>query len=250
MLKDIQIVILAGGMAKRMGIKKPKALIKIDKNTLLDRTIKQLLKYGAKNFIILYGKHKEIVKHVSRKYKRFDIKFYPDPPFKPGIAPGKGLALRHALKDGAVERKRSIFVFPDDVILDDKYPEILLKAHLIGIKRFNTAITVLFTKGQKYPFGAAKIRNNGIVQGFEEKPIIRIPTNTGIFIAEPEFFDAIEKYIPLNSKIPVEWEKTVFPFLAKKKKIYSCFLPVEMWIPVNTVKELEEVRSRLAQMSK
>jgi NDP-sugar pyrophosphorylase family protein len=244
MLEDIQIVILAGGMAKRMGIKKPKALLELNRETFIDRAIKQPLKYGARNFAILYGAHQDIVEYVDKKYK-LNIKFCPDPPFRNGTSPGKGLALRHALARGIVEKKRSLFIFPDDVIIDNSYPVHLLKAHLKGIKQFGTVVTILFTKGQKYPFGTAKIAKSGVVLSFEEKPIINIPTNTGIFMAEPAFFDAIEKNIPLKSKQPIEWEKVVFPILAKEGKIYSYFIPANMWIPVNTIKELEEARARI-----
>ncbi len=249
-LRDVQVVILAGGMAKRMGIQKPKALIELDRETLLDRAIRQPMRCGARNFVILYGNHQELVEYADKKYKRINIKFCPDPPFKAGSAPGKGLALRHALTKGFVEKVRSLFVFPDDVILDDRYPVQLMRAHLEGIRKFGTIITVLFTEGQRYPFGTAKISKRGIVFSFEEKPMIKIPTNTGLFMAEPAFFDAIEEHIPLKSSEPIEWEKAVFPALAKKGQIYSHFIPAGMWIPINTIKELEEARTSIKQKFK
>ncbi|MGC9310942.1 MAG: nucleotidyltransferase family protein, partial [Candidatus Aenigmatarchaeota archaeon] len=66
-IENTQVILLAGGRAKRMGqLDKPKALIEINGTTLLDRTLTQLAGCGFKDFRFLIGyKAEDIKKHVG-----------------------------------------------------------------------------------------------------------------------------------------------------------------------------------------
>ena len=61
-LKDIDVVILCGGLGTRLRSAvsdRPKALAKIDDKTFLDVLIDDLLKHGFKNIILCVGYLKE-----------------------------------------------------------------------------------------------------------------------------------------------------------------------------------------------
>lgn len=76
MLKQLQAVILAGGRGTRLGPlgkKLPKAMLDINGTPFMDILIKQLEKNGIKNFLILTGYKKKIIKEYYKKKNKIKI---------------------------------------------------------------------------------------------------------------------------------------------------------------------------------
>jgi len=77
-LKDIDVIILCGGLGKRLRpavSDRPKALAKIEDKTFLDILIDELLKYGFKNIILCVGYLKEQIKDHFNYLKDYNIEF-------------------------------------------------------------------------------------------------------------------------------------------------------------------------------
>ena len=237
-IENTQIVVLAGGAAKRMGSNEPKALLKLNGKPLIDYCIELYKNCGFKNFVLLLGyKSNEIKKYIEEKNFGVNIKIS----VEPDTCKGKGKALKYALQNGSLDKnKRVIIHFPDDILLDKRLPIRLLLHHLHGVETLHTVATNVFVSGTFYPFGTGEIDNRGIVTTFIEKPFIDKLTNTGMCIFEPEVYEYIEKLIDMNSKEPIEFEKTVLPKLASERKLYSMVLSPDIWISINTQKEYED----------
>ena len=241
-IENTQILIFAGGEAKRMGyLRIPKALLEIKNKALIDYAIEMCLFCGFENFVFLLGyKSEEIINHVKNKWEnQINVKYS----IEPEKIKGKGKALKYAIKNGKIDKKkRSLILFPDDLILDKTIPAQLLLTHLTGKKLFNTEATATFVKGVTFPFGKGEINEFGLVEKFEEKPFLKMYTSAGLYVFEPYVYRIIERKINLNSTKPQEFENIILPLLAKEKKLFSFVIPPNVWIPINTVKEYEATR--------
>ncbi len=243
-IENTQVIILAGGKAKRMGyVDKPKVLLELNEKPLLYYTLKWLNDSGFKDFVFLLGyKHEEIENYV--KNSEFDINTTYS--VEPENVKGKGKALKYAIQNNKINRnKRALIYFPDDLFLDKSLPVEFLLHHIHGTKNYNILGTVVFVSGTKYPFGVGKIDGNQLVSNFVEKPFIDKYTNTGLCMIEPEVFKEIEENIDINSKENIEFENTILPQLAEKKRLFSMILPSSTWIPINTIKEQEKAQEIL-----
>jgi NDP-sugar pyrophosphorylase family protein len=249
-IKKTQILVFAGGKAKRMGfVDKPKPLLQVNGKPLLDICIEYYKKCGFREFVILVGyKHEQIKQHLGdgRKYG-VKIRYSIDPQMK---KVGKGKALKHAIQTGTIDlKKRALIAFPDDIFLEPTLPLKFLLHHLEGIKMRNTVATTVLASAIDYPYGTAEVDENNLVLKFEEKPTIKLHTSTGLYMFEPEVYDLVIKLIDMNSPEAVEFEKTVLPILAEKKKVYALVIPKNVWLPVNTLKELEQADSTLRKIA-
>ena len=95
-IRNTQVIVLAGGRAKRMGkIDKPKALLELNGTTLVDHMMTQLSNCGFKDFIFLTGyKHEYIENHVGDGSRYgVSVKYS----VEPETVKGKGKALKYAL---------------------------------------------------------------------------------------------------------------------------------------------------------
>lgn len=238
-IENTQVLIFAGGKAKRMGyLQTPKPLLKISNKPLIDYTVEMCAFCGFKDFVFLLGyKSEEIKNHIKGRWEeKINVKYS----IEPERIKGKGKALKYALKNGKIDKKRrSLILFPDDLILDKTIPAQLLLAHLTGRKLFATEATATFVKGVTFPFGKGEINEFGLVEKFEEKPLLKIYTSTGLYVFEPHVYKLVEKKISLASSEPQEFESIILPILAKEKKLFSFVIPPNAWISVNTVKEYE-----------
>lgn len=247
-IDNTQIIILAGGLGSRMGnIEVPKALLDIGNKTLLYYCIKQYTELGFKDFKFLLGhKAQKIIDYVKKENFGINTVYS----IEPENIKGKAKALKYAIINNKIDlNKRAFIVYPDDYFFDPNLPIEFLLRHLLGVKIYNTLVTICYTLGTNYSFGTSEIDKECLVQSFEEKPFIKKNTNTGLYLVEPEFFKEIKENIDLNSPKDIGIEDTIFPKLALKQKIFSTTIPSSLWIAVNTMKELEEIRKRLIKNS-
>ncbi|OYT42708.1 MAG: hypothetical protein B6U78_00275 [Candidatus Aenigmarchaeota archaeon ex4484_224] len=246
---NTQVIVFAGGAGKRMGRSDiPKPLVKVGGKTLLDYCVERLKENGFYNFVFLIGHlHEKILKYTNN-FEKYGInaKYSIDPE---GIKVGKGKALKYALENGIVDKKkRALIVYPDDFFLDKSLFIRVLLHHIEGKRIFDIEATVVLTTGTEYPFGVAELNESGIVRKFEEKPFITKYTNTGLSIIEPEVFDLVDKLIDMNAENAVELEKVIWPEIARRGKMYSMIIPHGIWYPVNTQKELERLEKILREI--
>lgn len=243
-IENTQVVILAGGSAKRMGkIDKAKALLELNGKTLLDIEIELFEKCGFKNFVFLLGNYSDqIIDYLEKNgyFDRLNISISVDPILQNW---GKGKAIKYAYINKKIERKRFIISFPDDIKLDNLLPIKLLLQHLsIRERDKNILGTVVLANGIEFPFGVATIDENGKITSFIEKPLLNKLVNIGMGIYEPEVLDLVEKEIDIDIPKAIEFEEVILPLLASKRQLYSLIIPSDVWIPVNDLKAYEKAR--------
>lgn len=235
-----QVVVVAGGKAKRLGMDVPKCLLEISGKKLIDMTIEALAKEGFRDFVLMLG-HKAdmVIDHVGDG-SRYGIKvtYSVDP--ENAIGWGKGKAFKHALVNSKIDTsKRSLVVFPDDIVLEDRVFSRLLMHHADSMRKNATSATIVLVPGTEYPYGVAEVDGNGIIRKFTEKPLVNVATSIGMYAFEPDTYDIIRDRIDLSHPGPVEFESIVLPHLASESRLASMFIETKNWVPINTVKEYE-----------
>src|SRR5438093_13420848 len=185
-ISETQVVIIAGGRAKRLGLDIPKCLLDIDgKEKLIDKCIRSLRNEGYQDFVFLLGhRYDEVAQYIGDGSKYgIGATFNIDPPTSSGW--GKGKAFKHALiHDKINSKKRSIVVFPDDLIIGEGLYAQFLSHHLDCNRRFGTTASMILVPGTEYPYGVAEISDTGLVTKFREKPIVPMHTSVGVYAFE------------------------------------------------------------------
>ncbi len=247
-IENTQVLIFAGGKAKRMGyIEKPKPLLEVCGKTLIDLCIEYYKNNGFKEYVVLVGhKHDQIIEYLGEGGRHgVKIKYSIDPPVR---KVGKGKALKHAIETGVIDRRRrALIAFPDDIFLEPALPLKLLIHHLEGVRTRNTLATTVLAAAVDYPYGVAEVDENNLVVSFTEKPVIKLYTSTGLYMFEPKVYDMIVDLIDMKADKALEFEQVILPALAKQKRIYALVIPRGTWLPVNTLKELEKAENMLSK---
>jgi len=250
-IEKTQVVILAGGSAKRMGkMDKPKALLELkDGWTLLDNELNFFAKCGFKNFVLVLGyMHEKIEEHIEKMgyKKKFNIEVSVDPTTENW---GKGKALKYALQQNKIRKERFIVSFPDDLKLDNSLPLKFILQHLTFVSRCNSLGTITLVNGIEFPFGVAKLNGEGKVISFVEKPLVDTLTSIGLYAFEKDVLDIINDKIDLSTPRAIEFEEVVIPYLASQGRLYSLVVPPDVWLPVNDLKSYEKA-TKLFQSQK
>jgi NDP-sugar pyrophosphorylase family protein len=235
-----QVIVVAGGKAKRLGLDVPKCLLEISGKKLIDISIESLTNEGFRDFVFLLGHKAEMVMaHVESNRKHGTSVTYSVDPAN-SIGWGKGKAFKHALVNKAIDTsKRSLVVFPDDIVLEDRVYSRLLMHHAESMRRYATSATIVMVPGTEYPYGVADVDGNGIIMKFTEKPMVNMATSIGMYAFEPDTYEIIRDKIDLEHPHPIEFESVVLPHLANEHRLATMFIETKSWVPINTLKEYE-----------
>jgi len=247
-IDNTQVLVFAGGKAKRMGlIDKPKPLLEVCGRSLLDICISYYRDCGFKDFVLLVGYKSDMIKEHVGDGSKYGVKIrYSSDPKVEKV--GKGKALRHAIETGVIDvKRRGLVVFPDDLFLDSSLPLRFLLHHIEATKFRGVEASTVLASAIEFPYGVAEVDETGFVLEFKEKPVIKLYTSTGMYMFEPAVYDLIVEMIDINEPKAVEFENTVLPFLAKRKKVYAFIVPKDVWFPINTLKQLEQADKILSR---
>ncbi len=244
MNQDAQVVLLAGGMGKRLGIDTPKCLLGISSNgrttTLLDICMSKLIRNGFRDFVLLLGYKAELVmEHIKSReeYRGLSIAYSIDP--ENNIGWGKGKAFKYALINKKIDvNRRALVTFPDDILLDDDIYSDLLNEHMDNARK-GVYSTIALVNGIECPYGTATLQGN-MITAFKEKPILNINTSIGVYAFEPEVYTIVDELIDMNSSKAVELEALIFPRLAEMGRLAAYMIEHDRWLPVNTLKDYEK----------
>lgn len=245
-VSSTQVVIIAGGRAKRMGLDIPKCLLEIGGKTLLQICLDSIVRQGFTDIVILLGHgHKQVSSHVNGLDVKQRITYSVDPETPLGW--GKGKAFKHALLNGTISRaKRSIIVFPDDIVLDDFIHTKLLSFHKNTAAINGVTASLVVVPRVQVPYGIAHVRMDGLVTNFEEKPMVELAASVGVYLFEPQVYSLIDQSIDLSDPLPTDLESTIIPSLVNEHKVSALFTDSENWLPVNTIKEFEFAKKILS----
>jgi NDP-sugar pyrophosphorylase family protein len=243
-----QVVILAGGQGKRFGRPDlPKALLPVGDSTLIEHLIDLFIENGFREFVLLVGHlHHKIVGHLGDGSDRdVTIDYSADPRAFGGV--GKGKALKHALRTGAVDRDRhAIIAHPDDILLDRRLPSRLFERQMKLEQEFGALATLVLTKSFRVPYGVVEsLDDRGLAMRFEEKPTVRLLVSTGMCAMSPAALRMVEEVVNMEERGAVEYETVLYTKLANQRKLGTLVIPPEEWLSVNDLKEYEVALQRL-----
>ncbi|MDG6900663.1 MAG: NTP transferase domain-containing protein [Nitrososphaerota archaeon] len=241
-IRNTQVLIFAGGLARRMGSDRPKALLEVGGTLLIDRCVGLFSACGYEEFVFLLGYGSKAVQDHIGKGERFGISARIS--VDKEVGQGRANALRQALRSGVVDRsKRSVVTFPDDIFVDESLPLRILLEHMHGVEALHATASLAMTRGRRWPYGTGVVDDSGLISDFQEKPFIKKATSVGLYIFEPPVYQTIGKLSEAGARWGIE--QTLIPKLADEGKLYAVFVPVEAWLPVNTQKDLEEAEKTL-----
>ncbi len=229
-----QVAVLAGGEGRRMGlIGVPKPLIRLGGKTLLERCIGYVRDSGFSDIVVV-ASHGD----VASEAERLGARTYLDRDL-PGL--GNAKALLRALRANALSPdKRLLVIFPDDVFLDGTLLLRFLASHLEMARLHGVLGSVAVTMGVRIPFGVVEANHSLIARSFVEKPVLGIQVSVGLYILEPQALSMLAQLVDPDEPGRVEFEEVLLPRLAERGLLHAYPVPEGVWIPVNTIKELEE----------
>jgi len=206
----MQAVILAGGEGKRvrpLTWSRPKAMIPVANQPIIEYTIDALIKNGIRDIIVVVGYRKE---HVIRFLNQLDLPI-------DIVMQEKQLGTAHALKQAESKITGDFLLLPGDNYIDPQ-----------SITQIKDTKNALLVKEHPNPsnFGVVTLQD-GKVKNIVEKPATS-PTflvSTGIYSLSSDFFrfiqgnditDAItamiDDGIELNALTATDWQDAIYPW--------------------------------------
>ena len=203
MLHEVSVIIMAGGLGKRMNSSLPKVLHKINDEPMIVRILKTVISIEPKRIFIVVGKYKDI---ISETINNYDLKFNGDIEYIIQNTPqGTGHAI-HCCRDSLLKIQynktsdkdtiNNILILSGDVPLISKNTII----NMINYMLRNKSNISLIGCELNNPYGYGRIieKNNEFVKIVEEKDcseeekLVKI-INAGIYIINNIY---LCKYLP------------------------------------------------------
>lgn len=206
-----EAIILAGGEGWRLkpATWVPKPLVKINKETLIDRQIIWLQNYSFENIVI--ASNREDLTKLPVKYSLEKD------------ALGTGGAAKEAFKQ--IKGKIAYVMNVDDIVFYD--PNILYDYAAKGAG-------VLLAK-PTLPFGRVTVQNGIEVTRFQQRSTLDAYVNAGHYVFKKS---VVERYFPEKGDL----EFTTMQRLADQKMLRG-YTYHGMWITINTMKDLLQART-------
>lgn len=178
-LKDVPIVIMAGGKGTRLYPYTkilPKPLIPIGDVPIMERIIDKFRDFGAETFYLTVNYKKNMIKaYFAETAQTYNINYVEED--KPlGTAGSLGL-IKHRFQ-------KPFVVINCDILVHADYGEIYKYHEASG----NELTIVASLKNITVPYGVLHARENGVIESMEEKPSLSYFVNTGMYILNPELF--------------------------------------------------------------
>jgi NDP-sugar pyrophosphorylase family protein len=222
----LKAIILAGGRGKRLRPITdyvPKPLIPIKNIPIIEWQIKYLKKFGISEVIICSGYKTEMIENYLNN-KKLGVKIIFSVETKPL---GTGGAIKKA---GKKIKEKSFVVINGDVITNIDLKKLLKKENSIAAIQLKTKFGILQTDEDK------------IIKFDEKKEIPDLWMNAGIYHLNRE----IIKKLPDVGDI----EKTLFPNLAQKEKLFTIKFRNTKWYSIDSFKDMEESSSIVEKIIK
>jgi len=241
-LNDYLVVIFAAGIGKRLGKlgkEKPKSLLKISNQALIDRIVINLQEYGAKKIFIMVGyKFNLIKKHIrSKNFK--NVNFFKVENFKKN---GNAI-MWYKVKNFWKKKKQPLIFLHSDIVYDKKFLKNIItskKKNIIGIKS---------KKNHQFKPDSLVVKvRSSIVQDIDFKKNIKSPTGEIIGINKfsstttKNIFNYMKKFFNKNNK-NISWELFLKKYIKEKKeKFYIIKNQKFDWININKIKDFNNAK--------
>ena len=200
---SIPVVILCGGMGVRMGDTRSKMMVEVGDRPIVWHVMKIYAAHRCTHFVLALGYRGEDIKRYFLDYGPLGHDFtltlgaapvmdYHDP------HPEEGWRITFAdtglhTQTGARIRKVARYIKSDTFFATygDGVADIDLAA-LLAFHRRMGRIATLTGVHSFSRFGVVRTDGEGLVTGFQEKPLVDAPINGGFFVFERAIFDYLE----------------------------------------------------------
>lgn len=184
LLKDVPVVIMAGGKGTRLEpFTKvlPKPLIPINDKPIIKHIIERFTEIGSSNFYLTVNYKSKILKaYFDDLELDYKVKF---------IDENEPLGTAGSLRYLKGKMKESFFITNCDIIIKSNY----LSMYDFHKKGGYDITLVASTKEYIIPYGACELNEEGHLSHINEKPKYDFLINTGLYILNPDIIDIIPK---------------------------------------------------------
>jgi NDP-sugar pyrophosphorylase family protein len=224
-------MILCGGYGKRLfplTKELPKVLLELRKGyTLLDHQLSLYRRAGIRRVYLLAGyRAEEIRKRYGEEREGVELRY---------VVEEEPLGTLNALRLGMREAKTGAVASNGDVVM-----EVDLRRMWEDFRR-SRALASLLAVRMRSPYGVLRLRGRRVVS-FVEKPLLPHYVNGGAYCLSPQLLPMMEEFGKGNV------EQTLFPELARRGKLRCYRAEPPLWVPVDTLKDLEEARRKLGEL--
>lgn len=232
-LKDIPVVIMAGGKGERLlpyTYVLPKPLIPIGDKPILERIIDQFYMFGCRRFYLVLNYKKNMIKaYFNESSHKYEICYIEE---EEPLGTGGGLALLKGKIKGT-------FILSNcDVLIDDDFFNI----YDFHKKSRNKISMICSLKNFKIPYGIVHLGTQGTVESMEEKPTISFFTNTGCYVIDSEILDEISMDTPIG--VP----EIIDEYRKKGNEIGVYPINESKWLDMGQLDELEKMKKRFGEI--
>lgn len=236
--KPTEVILLAAGVGKRLD-KTSKPLLKFGRQTLIERNISNLLKFGLNNIVIVIGySGDEIKKVVKKEFDGANIRFISNPVHE---SSGSGYSLLLAER---ILTKNDFIVMDADILYDKKILNFLLNCShenvvLVDPQSKVTGEEVNVFARDDEVIGLGKDMRNPKLYVGEAIGMYRFSKSAGKKLVK-ELKMAFKK----QGKT-IEYEN-VFDSLATKIPMYAKKIQPTPWIEIDTKEDLLKARGTIS----
>jgi glucose-1-phosphate cytidylyltransferase len=246
----MKVIILCGGAGTRLKEEseyKPKPMVYVGNQPIIWHIMQTYAHYGFSEFIFALGYKADYIKDFFLNQKAFTSDFTLDTKSHSAKYHFRNRAKFDNFKITFVDT--GLETLPGERILRcQKYIPEEDKNFMVtygdGVSDLNLKNLLAFHKKQKtigtitgvHPrtkYGLVNVKNNALVSGFTEKPVLSDWVNGGFMVFKRNFFNYLR---------PGEFEHEAFKRLAKEKQL-SLFKHEGFWFAVDTYKELEDLNT-------
>lgn len=229
-LKDVPLVIMAGGKGTRLYPYTkilPKPLIPIGDVTITERIIDSFSRYGCKDVkMILNYKANMIKAYMQDLDKEYSIEFYEEKKFL-GTAGGLKLLKKDI---------HNTFILSNCDVLIDADLECVYKTH----KAKKNKITFICSmRDIVIPYGVIETDESGMIVNMKEKPELSYLINTGIYMIEPEVINEI------NSDEFIHLPDLAKRYMEKGEKVGVFPISEKSWLDMGQFSEMQNMLKSL-----
>ncbi|MGH8016119.1 MAG: nucleotidyltransferase family protein [Candidatus Zixiibacteriota bacterium] len=225
-------VILAGGQGIRLRPHTdefPKPLLPIGQKPIIDILLTQMKKTGVSRVILAVNHMSERIVDAVGDGSRYGLKIEYSHETK-ALSTVAPLKLIKDLPDN--------FIVANSDILTDLDFKGLFSSHING----NAQLTVAtHARANPIDFGVLTVDDNGMVIGFEEKPVLNIIVSMGMYV----FSQAVLKLVPENK--PFGFDQLMFTMLDRKMPIHT-FPYSGYWLDIGRPEDYQKANEDIERL--
>jgi NDP-sugar pyrophosphorylase family protein len=225
----VQAVILAGGFGKRLApltSEVPKPLLPVGGKPILARQIEWLRHHGVTDVILTVGYLRHKIFETIGDGRKYGIRILYSVEEEP-------LGTGGAIKNAAPFITDDVFIVVNGDIITNLPVGKLLEE--LGSADGAIALVPL-----KSPYGVVEFDANGLITRFVEKPVLEgFYINAGVYVLRKKLLGEL----PDRGNV----EETLFPLLARQRRLKAAVFRDVFWRSVDSLKDLEELNATFSQ---